>query len=212
MTDIERNPIVQRAIDELRKTTPLDHAAVSRVVAAAAAARVAPSDDEISVDAARSTRRRWMLGGVAAAAVIAFAVVSFAVSDAHRSRSATVSSVAAAKPAETAERSVPTTTALQPVANSVAEAPPIARQFVFNNRRARSVSLVGDFNRWNSASAPMTRAADGDLWSITVPVLPGRHLYAFMVDDSLFTLDPRQPTGRDTDLGVEASVVIVGKP
>jgi hypothetical protein len=33
-----------------------------------------------------------------------------------------------------------------------------------------------------------------------------------MVDDSMFVLDPREPTARDADLGVEASVTIVGKP
>jgi hypothetical protein len=58
----------------------------------------------------------------------------------------------------------------------------------------------------------MARAADGDLWSVTVPIVPGRHMYAFMVNDSAFVLDPREPTGRDADLGVKASVIIVSRP
>jgi 1,4-alpha-glucan branching enzyme len=101
---------------------------------------------------------------------------------------------------------------LQPIASSSADALPVTKQFVFHSRTARSVSLVGDFNRWNPDNARLTRAADGDLWSVTLPILPGRHLYAFMVDDSVFTLDPREPAGRDADLGVDASVIIVGKP
>ena len=91
---------------------------------------------------------------------------------------------------------------------------PIPQQFVFRSASARRVSLVGDFNGWNAASAPMVRAADGDLWSVTIPVAPGRHTYGFMVNDSVFALDPdaRVARARDPDLGVEGSVVIVGRP
>jgi hypothetical protein len=37
-------------------------------------------------------------------------------------------------------------------------------------------------------------------------------MYAFMVDDSLFTLDPNAPKTRDPDLGAEGSIIIVGRP
>jgi hypothetical protein len=33
-----------------------------------------------------------------------------------------------------------------------------------------------------------------------------------MIDDTVFTLDPRAPKTRDPALGVDASVVMVGKP
>jgi hypothetical protein len=42
--------------------------------------------------------------------------------------------------------------------------------------------------------------------------MPGRHVYAFMVDDSLLVLDPRAPKSRDPDLGAEGSIRIVGRP
>jgi hypothetical protein len=58
----------------------------------------------------------------------------------------------------------------------------------------------------------MKRASDGDLWSVTVPIVPGRHTYGFMVDDSVLVLDPRAPTVRDPDLGAKGSVIIVGRP
>jgi 1,4-alpha-glucan branching enzyme len=91
---------------------------------------------------------------------------------------------------------------------------PIPQQFVFRSATARRVSVVGDFNEWNAASARMTREAAGDLWSLTIPIAPGRHTYGFMVNDSTFTLDPdtRVARARDPDLGVEGSVVIVGRP
>jgi hypothetical protein len=103
--------------------------------------------------------------------------------------------------------------ALRAVASTAADrALPIAQQFVLNDRTAHSVAVVGDFNGWNPKSAPMTRSPDGDLWSVTVAVLPGRHTFGYMVDDSIFTLDPRMPKTRDPDLGTEGSIVIVGRP
>jgi len=106
---------------------------------------------------------------------------------------------------------------LQPAANGADGAQdvrPIPQQFVFRSSSARRVAVVGDFNGWNTASAPMTRESGGDLWSVTIPITPGRHTYGFMVNDSTFTLDQdaRVARARDPDLGVEGSVVIVGRP
>ena len=207
MSGADRDPLVRRAVDELRTLPRTDAAAVARVVEAAAAARLTPAESVrlADVDRARTTRR-WTL--VSVAAVAAFA--GFGLSWARRplptqTAPATTSAVATGANAAQALE-------LQPVASNAADALPLSKQFVFHSRAARNVSVVGDFNRWNPESARMTRAVDGDLWSVTLPVLPGRHMYGFMVDDSLFVLDPREPTGRDADLGVEASVVIVGRP
>lgn len=101
---------------------------------------------------------------------------------------------------------------MQTIASPSLDAAPIPSQFVLRSSTARRVSVVGDFNHWNPDSAPMTRSPDGDLWSITIPVAPGRHMYAFMIDDTVFTVDPRAPKTRDPDLGVDGSVIIVGRP
>jgi 1,4-alpha-glucan branching enzyme len=101
---------------------------------------------------------------------------------------------------------------LRSAASSESDSRPIPQQFVFDNVRAHRVSVVGDFNTWNPTSAAMTRSSDGRLWSVIIPIYPGRHIYGFMVDDSVFTLDPRAPKVRDADLGTEGSVVIVGRP
>jgi len=105
--------------------------------------------------------------------------------------------------------SVPQTARL--VAAPTAEAAPILEQFVFENTHAHRVSVVGDFNSWNSKSSPMARSQDGGFWSAIVPITPGRHMYGFMVDDSIFVLDPRALTARDPDLGSESSVRMVGR-
>jgi 1,4-alpha-glucan branching enzyme len=76
---------------------------------------------------------------------------------------------------------------------------------------AKRVMLVGDFNSWDERALPLEREHGSSLWSVTVPLLPGRHVYAFLVD-SVWTTDPRAPKTQDPDFGVTGSVVIVGKP
>lgn len=211
MSDVERDPLVRRAIDELRNSPPTDHEVVARVVAAAAAARVAPADDEGTIQVHARRVRLWTLGGVAAAAAVAgFALSS--VNFARRPRTTVVAATSTVPSAAAAPLANMPTLELQPVGSNSADSLPISRQFVFHSRTARRVSVVGDFNRWNAQASPMVRATDGDLWSISVPIVPGRHMYAFMVDDSVFVLDPRGATGRDADLGVQASVIIVDRP
>ena len=53
---------------------------------------------------------------------------------------------------------------------------------------ARMVSLVGSFNGWNSMAHPMRRT-DDDAWTITVYLSPGRALYMFSVDGTMW-LEP----------------------
>jgi Carbohydrate-binding module 48 (Isoamylase N-terminal domain) len=204
MTDAERDPVLRRALEELRRVPPPDVEAMRRVVAAAAAARVTPFDAEPGILSPRRGRsiRLWMVVGVAAAS----AFVGFALRGAWTARTHVTPTFASSTVAD------PTNPALRQVVGSEPDAPPIPKQFVFNSSRAHRVSVVGDFNSWNPANAPMSRSPDGELWSVTIPIAPGRHMYAFMVDDSLFTLDPGAPNARDPDLGTKGSIVIVGRP
>jgi len=203
MTEAERDPILRRALDELRKLPPPDIGAMRRVVAAAAAARVTPFDGEPGVVSPRRGRsiRVWMAVGMAAAS----AFVGFALLGAW---TATTSSAARTVVMVTDSTRSP----LRPVVATETDAAPISHQFVFNSRSAHTISVVGDFNRWNPAKAVMVRSSDGELWSVTIPIAPGRHTYAFMIDDSLFTLDPAAPQARNPDLGADGSIVIVGRP
>ena len=207
MTDIERDHVLRRAVQTLRQVPAADADAIRRVVEAAAAERVMPAADDPSDDAsgpARGAGRRWRLAGfgglVAAAAIVGFVARG---SIPHEGTNADAPTTSMASNAT-----------LSQAANGAADVMPIAQQFVFRNTSAHRVSVVGDFNRWNSAASPMTRSLGGDLWSVTILITPGRHTYAFMVDDSLFTLDPdtRVARVRDPDLGAEGSVVIVGRP
>lgn len=80
-------------------------------------------------------------------------------------------------------------------------------RFVFVAPYATRVSLVGDFNGWNASTMPMRRSADGHAWLVEVPLPPGRHVYAFVVDGDV-TADPAAPRAGD-DFGVPSSVILV---
>jgi hypothetical protein len=82
-------------------------------------------------------------------------------------------------------------------------------RFVIVAPSARQVSLVGDFNGWNVAANPMRESRDGQSWILEVPLTPGRHTYAFVVDGDVLR-DPTAPSVVDDDFGVRNSVIFVG--
>jgi hypothetical protein len=90
------------------------------------------------------------------------------------------------------------------------EAPRLVR-FRLRAPGARSVTVVGDFNRWDRAATPLgapdARAGE---WTADVPLTPGRHAYAFVVDERRWMLDPAAPSERDADFGRAHSVTVVG--
>ncbi len=205
MSEIDRDHVLRRAVQTLQQLPGTDADAIRRVVEAAAAQRVMPAADEpVDVSAVAPSRRRlWRIAGFAGV-VAAAAIVGF-FARGRLTRSAPSGSVAS---------SAASTAPLVAAVNGEPDVRPIPQQFVFRSATARRVSVVGDFNEWNAVRAPMTREAAGDLWSVTIAIAPGRHTYGFMVNDSTFALDQdaRVARARDPDLGVEGSVVIVGRP
>ncbi len=99
-------------------------------------------------------------------------------------------------------------TAPRALARPVRDGPQLVR-FIFEAPRARHVSLVGEFNGWNAAATPMHRSASGGFWAASLPLPPGRHLYAFVVDDSTWVPDPDAPLAPDSWFGVRNSVMVV---
>jgi len=81
--------------------------------------------------------------------------------------------------------------------------------FVLLAPEARSVALAGDFNDWDSARMPMRQEASG-LWTLDVPLTPGRYRYVFVVDGRRFVADPAAPRAAGDDFGTPTSVVTVG--
>ena len=73
--------------------------------------------------------------------------------------------------------------------------------------QAQSVSLVGDFNKWNPTAHPMKQTPDG-AWLLLVELPHGHHRYAFLVDGNL-VLDPRAQGITRNDEGVRVSLLPV---
>jgi hypothetical protein len=200
-------PIVERALESLRELPPMDGDSVSRIVAAAARTRgqdAMPNEDDLLPPVVDAPHRHGLRTAVAAAAAIAAALTSVAVWRVVRERP---SGAAATTPAADSLQSI-----IRPVAapSATADAAPVLTQFVFDGT-ARRVALVGDFNNWDDHATPLVREPGSTLWSVTVPVARGRHIYAFLVD-STWTVDKRAPVARDPDFGVTGSVILVGRP
>jgi len=84
-------------------------------------------------------------------------------------------------------------------------------QFVLVTFSASSVSLVGDFNGWDAVATPMRRGSESGVWTATVPLAPGCHSYAFVVDGDQWVADPQAPQAPADDYDMRRSVVVVGE-
>ena len=82
-------------------------------------------------------------------------------------------------------------------------------QFVLVAPQARRVVVVGDFNDWDPAAAPL--AATGGVWSREMDVPFGRHDYAFVVDGDRWMPDPSAPRAPADEFGAGYSVIVVGE-
>jgi Carbohydrate-binding module 48 (Isoamylase N-terminal domain) len=83
-------------------------------------------------------------------------------------------------------------------------------KFVFVAPQASKVSVVGDFNGWDTTTTPMVRTPNSSLWTVTLPLTTGRHVYSFLVDGSTWNADPAAPLAPDDGFGPK-SVRIVGR-
>jgi len=57
-------------------------------------------------------------------------------------------------------------------------------QFMLTAPAASRVALTGDFNGWDPRQIEMTRDSRDGRWAVTLALAPGRHSYAYVVDDT----------------------------
>jgi hypothetical protein len=84
-------------------------------------------------------------------------------------------------------------------------------RFVFVDPSAKRVELVGDFNEWAKGTTQLSHSGAPGVWTVSVPLSPGRHEYAFIINGSRWVADPFAPKSSD-DFGTESSVIRVGTP
>ena len=81
-------------------------------------------------------------------------------------------------------------------------------QFMLVAPSASRVALVGEFNGWDPAATPMSRAGGG-AWHVALPLTRGRHVYAFVVDGNSWVADPQAPLAPERWFGASNSVLLV---
>jgi hypothetical protein len=200
MTDMEQDRIIAKVRDTLRgapEAVP-DQRAVARVLSSVWAAP-RPSAWRRFSDSWRMTS----LSGLAASGIAAAALLIGFVSRGAVSTNDAPTPLAASG-APTGEYPVQLATY---DANDL-EALRVPTQFVFEHTEATEISLVGDFNNWEVGETKLVKLPNG-LWTTTVPLAPGRHVYSYVIDGTLLVADPRAPKSGDADYGREGSVVMV---
>jgi len=186
----EQDALISQVADELRAPVALDPAFDARVMAAVR--RAAPGRWQLALRWWTEPRplRVSPLVGLACAAALAGVVVIGTRAVQPRSAPGTVPVPAAALVASTDAGEVV--------------------QFVLVAPQAVTVALVGDFNDWDPGRTPLRVTAGGGVWSVNLPLRPGPHQYAFVVDGKEWRPDPAAPRAVTDDFGAPNSVIIVG--
>jgi len=85
--------------------------------------------------------------------------------------------------------------------------PLVFTTFVLEAPDASEVALAGDFTNWEP-SYRLTRAAPG-VWTVVVPLEPGIHDYAFVVNGGQWVPDPNAPAFEDGFGGLNSRIAVI---
>ena len=197
MTDREFDPFIAGIARELKEPVRLDARLDERIMAAL--------EPEVVSLASRRASTPWYrrtfsvqapLGALAAAAAFAGIVALGAVARQLTRPDTPVAVIPSREVVPAANAPVDPALQLQAV------------QFILADPSARSVSLIGDFNDWASGATPMVFDSAHGAWTVTIPLLPGRHQYQFLVDGTRHVTDPTAPMASG-DFGSPNSVITV---
>jgi hypothetical protein len=81
--------------------------------------------------------------------------------------------------------------------------------FSLKGAEARSVSVIGTFNRWNPNGYEMQWDNERKAWSLVVWLPEGRHEYSFLVDGSRVLPDPEAVLKQDDGFGHQNSILML---
>jgi hypothetical protein len=210
----ERDELIERVRQTLTPLPPADPQAVARVLSAIASdATTRPTPSVTWVTRVRTAMSRPVLSLSGAGAIAALALVIGYSARSMPLAPAPAPDIATAATTDSLDLLAPMGTGglqprLQVMTNDPDANAAVAVDFVFE-AQAQRVSLVGDFNGWAVDSTPMQRIDAGPVWSVTVPITPGRHVYAFVIDGERWAADPHAPAAPDADFGKPGSVILV---
>lgn len=72
---------------------------------------------------------------------------------------------------------------------------------------AQSVSLLGDFNKWDEAKNTMKKSKDG-IWKTELKLAPGEYQFLYYVDKNRWIADDQCPR-TTSELGTENSIAMI---
>jgi len=85
-------------------------------------------------------------------------------------------------------------------------APAVVAQLDLHAPLARSVAVAGDFNGWRPEATPLLRG-EGGVWTVRVPLVPGRrYQYMFLVDGA-WVSDPSAAATAEDGFGGRNAVL-----
>jgi hypothetical protein len=206
MHDEPLDPRIERVAESLRAMPAVDPSAIARVLVATAAAE---QDDARRRARNRRLRTRTLLAGALAASLAIGVGLARLTGSGAGDPVAPAATLAA--PAPGGRQAGPAASGAT-LAASTADAASVTVQLVMRAPTAHHMAVVGDFTGWDDARVPMVRDPASGLWSATVTVRPGRHVYAFVADDSVWMRDPSAPVATDADFGRPGSLLLVGRP
>lgn len=197
MSDLELDPFISEIARELRHPVRFDARFDERVMAAL-------EPPVISITSRRLVqpwyRRRVSVSitGLAAAAAFAGIVAFGAYAIADRGTETVVAAVPQVELTRVANTAGP---------DGVLQ----SQQFLLVAPSAKRVSLVGQFNGWDSTATPMSYDAAHGAWYVTVPLAPGLYQYQFLLDGTQRVPDPAAPQV-SSEFGSPNSLVTVRAP
>ena len=96
--------------------------------------------------------------------------------------------------------------ATEAVAAAGSLAPGVMARLAYRAPLAREVAVAGDFNGWNPQAARMRRGVGG-VWSVEIPVAPGRRYQYMFVVDGRWVTDPTAPASVEDGFGGRNAVL-----
>lgn len=82
-------------------------------------------------------------------------------------------------------------------------------RLVFLAPEASTVSVTGDFARWDPDGVPLRGPQEGGMWSVELELPPGLHHYVFIVNGTEWRPDPNAASQVDDGFGRQNSVLLV---
>ncbi len=98
--------------------------------------------------------------------------------------------------------------AAAPAGRPTGNSPQKPVDFVLNLPGAKSATVAGSFNGWDTKQTPLIKDSNGG-WKTTVLLSPGRYEYRFVIDGAQWCSDPGARESVPNEFGSTNSVIVV---